>query len=149
MPVWSDKLLAEVIRLILEAYFEPRFSRHSHGFRPGRGCHTALQEISHEWTGTIWYLEGDISKCFERLDHQLLIATLKEHFHDERFIRLIQQLLDAGYLEDWKLHQTISGVPQGGLCKALHRPPYAKQVTMQREVRKTVIFSHFLLNSFA
>jgi len=58
MPVWSDKLLAEVIRLILEAYFEPRFSRHSHGFRPGRGCHTALQEISHEWTGTIWYLEA-------------------------------------------------------------------------------------------
>jgi group II intron reverse transcriptase/maturase len=119
MPVWSDKLLAEVIRLILEAYFEPRFSRHSHGFRPGRGCHTALQEISHEWTGTIWYLEGDISKCFERLDHQLLIATLKEHFHDERFIHLIQQLLDAGYLEDWKFHQTISGVPQGSIVSPI------------------------------
>jgi retron-type reverse transcriptase len=103
MPVWSDKLLSDVIRLILESYFEPRFSRHSHGFRPGRGCHTALQEISHEWAGTIWYIEGDISKCFERLDHQLLINTLKEHFHDERFIRLIQQLLDAGYLEDWKV----------------------------------------------
>jgi len=115
MPVWSDKLLAEVVRLILEAYFEPRFSQHSHGFRPGRGCHTALQEISYEWPGTIWFIEGDISKCFERLDHDLLITTLREHFHDERFIRLIQRLLDAGYFEDWKFNQTLSGVPQGSI----------------------------------
>jgi retron-type reverse transcriptase len=97
LPVWSDKLLAEVIRLILEAYFEPRFSPHSHGFRPGRGCHTALQEIQQEWRGSVWFIEGDISKCFERLPHDLLVATLREHFQDERFIRLIEQLLEAGY----------------------------------------------------
>src|SRR5690349_21087433 len=65
--------------------------------RPGRACHTALQAIRHAWPGTIWFIEGDISKCFERLDHDLLIAPLGEHFHDERFIRLIQRLLDAGY----------------------------------------------------
>lgn len=119
LPVWSDKLLAEVIRLILEAYFEPRFSPHSHGFRPGRGCHTALQEIQQEWRGSVWFIEGDISKCFERLPHDLLVATLREHFQDERFIRLIEQLLEAGYLADWKLNRTLSGVPQGSVLSPI------------------------------
>lgn len=119
LPVWSDKLLAEVIRLILEAYFEPRFSPHSHGFRPGRGCHTALQEIQQEWRGSVWFIEGDISKCFEGLPHDLLVATLREHFQDERFIRLIEQLLEAGYLEDWKLNRTLSGVPQGSVLSPI------------------------------
>lgn len=65
LPSWSDKLLQEVIRLILEAYFEPQFSPHSHGFRPERGCHTALQEIEHTWQGTKWFIEGDIRGCFD------------------------------------------------------------------------------------
>ena len=65
MPVWSDKLLQEVIRQVLEAYFEPRFSDHSHGFRPNRGCHIALREIYHEWHGIVWFIEGDISQCFD------------------------------------------------------------------------------------
>ncbi|MFL5704401.1 MAG: reverse transcriptase domain-containing protein [Ktedonobacteraceae bacterium] len=115
LPVWSDKVLAEVIRMILEAYFEPRWSRHSHGFRPGKGCHTALQEIYYQWAGTTWFIEGDISSCFDQLNHALLISTLREHIQDERFIKLIQQLLDAGYLEDWKFHRTLSGVPQGSI----------------------------------
>lgn len=115
LPVWSDKLVAEVLRMILEAYFEPRFSSHSHGFRPGRGCHTALQEIYYQWAGTTWFIEGDISGCFDNLNHELLISTLREHIHDGRFIRLIQKLLDAGYLEDWNYHRTLSGVPQGSI----------------------------------
>jgi retron-type reverse transcriptase len=115
LPTWSDKLVAEVLRMILEAYFEPQFSEHSHGFRPGKGCHTALQEIYYQWAGTIWFIEGDISACLDNLDHELLISTLKEHIQDGRFIHLIQQLLDAGYLEDWKLHRTLSGVPQGSI----------------------------------
>ena len=65
LPTWSDKLLQEVIRLILEAYYEPQFSGRSHGFRPGRGCHTALQEIYHQWRGTVWFIEGDISDCLD------------------------------------------------------------------------------------
>jgi group II intron reverse transcriptase/maturase len=119
LPVWSDKLLAEVLRMILEAYFEPRFSEHSHGFRPGRGCHTALQEIYYQWGGTIWFIEGDISACFDCLDHELLMSTLKEHIQDGRFINLIQHLLDAGYLEEWKFHRTLSGVPQGSIVSPI------------------------------
>jgi group II intron reverse transcriptase/maturase len=115
LPVWSDKLVAEVLRMILEAYFEPRFSSHSHGFRPGRGCHTALQEIYYQWAGTTWFIEGDLAGCFDNLNHELLISTLREHIDDGRFIKLIQNLLDAGYLEDWNYHRTLSGVPQGSI----------------------------------
>jgi group II intron reverse transcriptase/maturase len=119
MPVWSDKLVQEVIRSLLEAYFEPQFSDHSHGFRPQRGCHTALREIYHGWSGTTWFIEGDISQCFDKLDHELLINTLEEKIHDGRFIRLMQALLDAGYLEDWTFNQTLSGVPQGGVVSPI------------------------------
>src|SRR5436309_14531889 len=79
MPVWSDKLVQEVIRSILEAYFEPQFSEHSHGFRPERGCHSALREIYHHWRGVTWFIEGDIAQCFDKLSHEVLIETLKEH----------------------------------------------------------------------
>jgi retron-type reverse transcriptase len=112
---WSDKLLAEVIRMIVSAYFEPQFSRHSHGFRPGKGCHTALREIYYAWKGVTWIIEGDISDCFGSLDHELLISALSEHIHDGRFLALIRKLLDAGYLEEWTYHQTLSGVPQGSI----------------------------------
>ena len=64
LPSWSDKLVGEVVRLLLEAYYEPQFSGRSHGFRKGRGCHTALREIQETWTGTVWFIEGDISDCF-------------------------------------------------------------------------------------
>src|SRR5438477_10168064 len=77
MPVWSDKLVQEVIRLVLEAYYEPQFSDQSHGFRPERGCHTALREIYHKWHGVTWLIEGDISQCFDKLDHELLLKTLE------------------------------------------------------------------------
>jgi group II intron reverse transcriptase/maturase len=115
LPTWSDKLLQEVIRLILDAYFEPSFSDHSHGFRPQRGCHTALKDIYESWAGITWYIEGDISACFDSLSHDLLLDTLAEHFHDGRFLRLIHSLLKAGYLEDWQWNRTLSGAPQGSI----------------------------------
>jgi group II intron reverse transcriptase/maturase len=116
---WSDKLLQEVVRLILDAYFEPQFSPHSHGFRPERGCHTALREIYHNWVGTIWFIEGDISKCFDALSHELVLSILRETIKDERFIRLISGLLKAGYLEDWHWNQTYSGTPQGSIVSPI------------------------------
>src|SRR5215467_6712896 len=108
LPSWSDKLLQEVIRLILDAYFEPRFSDRSHGFRAGRGCHTALREVYDTWAGTTWFLEGDSSACFDSLDHEILLSALADHIHDARLLRLVRRLLDAGYLEEWKWHATLS-----------------------------------------
>ena len=115
VPTWSDKLLQEVIRLILEAYYDPQFSPRSHGFRPGRGCHTALTEINRTWRGTTWFVEGDIQGCFDSLDHEVLLGILRERIHDSRFLRLIGNLLRAGYLEDWRYGRTLSGSPQGGV----------------------------------
>src|SRR5690349_7539955 len=119
MPVWSDKLVQEVIRLILEAYYDPQFSEHSHGFRPERGCHTALREIYYNWHGTTWFIEGDISQCFDKLDHELLLKILGENIHDERFLTFMRELFDAGYMEEWTFNQTLSGVPQGGIVSPI------------------------------
>jgi group II intron reverse transcriptase/maturase len=115
LPTWSDKLVGEVVRLLLEAYYEPRFSGRSHGFRDKRGCHTALREIRDNWTGTVWFIEGDISDCFGSLDHQVMLSILAEKIHDQRFLRLIAHMLKAGYLEEWEHHDTLSGCPQGSV----------------------------------
>jgi group II intron reverse transcriptase/maturase len=115
LPSWSDKIVGEVIRLLLEAYYEPRFSGYSHGFRPGRGCHTALTDVVNTWTGTTWFIESDISDCFGSLDHEVMLSALTEKINDNRFLRLIKQMLKAGYLEDWQWNATLSGVPQGGV----------------------------------
>jgi group II intron reverse transcriptase/maturase len=115
LPTWSDKLLQEVVRLILDAYYEPQFSDHSHGFRAQRGCHTALTTIYQTWTGTAWFIEGDIKGCYDNIDHTVLLGILAEQIHDGRFLRLIENLLRAGYLEDWRYHATLSGAPQGGV----------------------------------
>ena len=116
---WSDKLVQEVIRLILDAYLEPQFSPHSHGFRPERGCHTALREIYQNWAGSVWFIEGDISKCFDARSHELLLSILRESIKDERFIRLISGLLKAGYLEEWRWNQAYSGTPQGSIVSPI------------------------------
>jgi len=119
LPPWSDKLVGEVVRLLLEAYYEPVFSDRSHGFRKRRGCHTALREIRDTWTGTTWFIEGDISDCFGSLDHEILLGILAEKIHDQRFLRLIRNMLKAGYLEDWEYHETLSGSPQGGVVSPI------------------------------
>ncbi len=119
LPTWSDKLLQEVIRLVFQAYYDPQFSPHSHGFRPRRGCHTALQEIYHGWHGTTWFIEGDVSACFDSIDHEGLLAILGEKIHDNRFLRLLGNLFKAGYLEDWKLNRTLSGTPQGSIVSPI------------------------------
>ncbi|CAM5316932.1 reverse transcriptase/maturase family protein [Streptomyces canus] len=119
LPTWSDKLVGEVVRLLLEAYYEPTFSDRSHGFRPRRGCHTALREVDHTWTGTSWFIEGDIADCFGSLDHQVLLSILGERIHDQRFLRLVRNMLNAGYLEDWRWGATLSGAPQGGVASPI------------------------------
>jgi group II intron reverse transcriptase/maturase len=119
LPSWSDKLVGEVVRLLLEAYYEPQFSGRSHGFRKRRGCHTALQEIQRTWTGTTWFIEADISDCFGSLNHDVMVRILAENILDNRFLRLIGNMLKAGYLEDWQYHPTLSGCPQGGVVSPI------------------------------
>jgi len=119
IPTWRDKLVQEVIRLILESYYEPQFNDASHGFRPERGCHTALTTIQKTWKGTKWFVEGDIKGCFDNIDHTVLLNILRRSFHDGRFIALVEGLLKAGYLEDWKFNRTFSGTPQGGVVSPI------------------------------
>jgi group II intron reverse transcriptase/maturase len=119
IPTWTDKLLQEVVRSILEAYYEPQFSPQSHGLRPNRGCHTALTEIDSVWTGTKWFIEGDIKGCFDNINHRVLMETLHENIHDGRFLNLIEGLLKAGYLENWRYNTTLSGTPQGGIISPI------------------------------
>jgi retron-type reverse transcriptase len=140
LPVWSDKLLAEVVTIILCAYFEPTWSSHSHGFREGRGCHTALREIYYGWSGTTWFLEGDISSCFNTLDHELIRSTLSEPIHDGRFINLIRQLLNAGYLQEWKFNRTLSAVPQGCVVS-----PILSNILLHKldQLVETVLIPHY------
>lgn len=98
LPAWSDKLVQEALRLLLEAYYEPRFSALSFGFRPGRGCHSALREITHKWRGVKWFIEGDIKGCFDNIDHDVLLSILRESIHDNRLIRLVSPIIRSRYL---------------------------------------------------
>ena len=137
LPVWSDKVVQDIIRSILEAYYEPQFSQHSHGFRPKRGCHTALKEIDEVWQGTKWLIEGDIKGCFDNIDHTLLMNILRENIHDNRFLRLIEGALKAGYCEEWKYHPSLSGSPQGGIVSPILSNIYIDR--LDRFVQDTVI----------
>jgi group II intron reverse transcriptase/maturase len=119
IPSWSDKLLQEVMRSLIDAYYEPQFSPNSHGFRPGRGCHTALGDVNFAWTGTKWFIEGDIKGCFDNIDHSILLSILREKIQDGRLLTLLKGLLEAGYLEEWTYRPTHSGTPQGGIISPL------------------------------
>ncbi|EOF5091964.1 reverse transcriptase/maturase family protein [Salmonella enterica] len=107
-------MVQEALRLLLEAYYEPRFSVLSFGFRPGRDCHSALREITHKWRGVKWFIEGDIKGCFDNINHDVLLSILRESIHDNRLIRLVSSMLRAGYFEDWRYNKTLSGTPPGG-----------------------------------
>ena len=119
LPTFTDKLVQEVIRMILEAVYEPLFSRNSHGFRPNRSCHTALAQIKHDFVGAVWFIEGDIKGCFDTIDHTVLIETISKKIKDARFLKLIRLFLKAGYMENWKYHGTFSGCPQGGVLSPI------------------------------
>jgi len=113
IPSFADKLLQTVVKLILEAIYEPLFSQASHGFRPQRSCHTALEQVK-RMPGVRWWVEGDIVGFFDALCHDTLLGILSRRITDQRFLHLIAQFLRAGYVEDWHYHQTYSGTPQGG-----------------------------------
>ena len=119
IPSFEDKLVQEVVRLLLEAIYEGHFEGTSHGFRPHRSCHTALGMIQKSFAGAKWFIEGDIKGFFDNIDHNVLISILRERISDERFLRLIRKFLNAGYVEDWKYNKTYSGTPQGGIISPI------------------------------
>ena len=119
VPSVEDKLVQEVVHMVLEAIYEGQFENTSHGFRPRRSCHTALTYIQHQFTGAKWFIEGDIKGFFDNIDHQVLIGILRERISDERFLRLIWKFLKAGYVEDFAFHNTYSGTPQGGIISPI------------------------------
>lgn len=119
LPTFSDKLVQDVIRMILQAVYEPIFSDFSHGFRPGRSCHTALSQLKHEFVGAKWFVEGDIKGCFDNIDHSVLLEVIGRKIRDVRFLNLIRVFLKAGYMEDWKYYGTYSGCPQGGIISPI------------------------------
>lgn len=119
IPTFTDKLVQEVLRMILEAVYEPIFSNNSHGFRPEKSCHTALNSIKKEFTSTTWFVEGDIKGCFDNINHHVLVDIIGRKIKDARLIKLVWKFLRAGYIEDWKYHTTYSGSPQGGIISPL------------------------------
>lgn len=119
IPTFADKLVQEVLRMILEAVYEPIFLDVSHGFRPKRSCHTALKQLRREFNGTRWFVEGDIKGCFDNINHAVLVGLLSNKIKDARITKLIYKFLKAGYLENWQYHKTYSGTPQGGIISPL------------------------------
>lgn len=134
LPVFTDKLIQEAIRMILEAIYEPIFSDYSHGFRPKRSCHTALAQIKKEFTGARWFIEGDIKGCFDNINHAILVEIINQKIKDARFLKLIRLFLKAGYMEDWKYHETYSGCPQGGIISPILANIYLNE--LDRHVMK-------------
>lgn len=119
IPTFTDKLVQEVLRMVLEAVYEPIFLTVSHGFRPKRSCHTALASLKQEFNGARWFVEGDIKGCFDNIDHAVLVGFLNNKVKDARIIKLVYKFLKAGYLEDWQYYKTYSGTPQGGIISPL------------------------------
>src|SRR6266571_3547904 len=140
MPDWSPKVVQDIIRSILEAYYEPQFSDRSHGFRPKKGCQTALTEIYNIWKGTKWFIEGDMKGCFDNIDHYTLMNILRENIHDNRFLRLIEGSLKAGYCEEWTYHPSLSGSPQGGIVSPILSNIYLDR--LDKFVENTLIPEH-------
>lgn len=136
IPSFRDKIVQDVIRMYLEAIYEPIFSDRSHGFRPNRSCHTALTQISKGFNGTKWFIEGDIKGCFDNIDHTVLLSLLAEKIKDTRFVNLIGKFLKAGYIEQWKYNATYSGTPQGGIISPILANIYLHELDRKVEELK-------------
>ena len=136
IPSFRDKLVQDVIRMYLEAIYEPVFSDRSHGFRPNRSCHTALQQVTKGFNGIKWFIEGDIKGCFDNIDHAVLLSLLSEKIKDSRFVNLIGKFLKAGYMEDWKYNATYSGTPQGGILSPILANIYLHELDKKVEELK-------------
>lgn len=128
IPSIDDKLVQEVVQMLLESIYEGSFESTSHGFRPNRSCHTALRMIQNRFTRCKWFVEGDIKGFFDNIDHNVIIDILGKKIKDERFLRLIRKFLNAGYMEEYRMHQSYSGTPQGGIISPILANIYLDQL---------------------
>ena len=140
IPTFTDKLIQEVLRMILEAVYEPIFSIRSHGFRPNKSCHTALKDIKHWFVGTKWFIEGDIKGCFDNINHHALIKIINAKIKDAKLIQLIWKFLKAGYMEEWKYNRTHSGTPQGGIISPILANIYLNELDKKVEQLSTQFY---------
>jgi group II intron reverse transcriptase/maturase len=132
----DDKLVQEVARILLERIYEPISSKASHGFRPGRSCHTALKDIRVGWTATKWLINIDVKSYFDNINHQILVKLLEQKIDDQRFIKLIKGMLRAGFMEQWKFNHTYTGTPQGAGCSPILANIYLHELDQFMEEMK-------------
>jgi len=124
IPSPRDKVIQEVVRLILEAIYDSPegayFEESSHSFRANRSPHTALREVQRKWSGVNWFIEGDLKACFDGIDHAKLMEILHEKVQDQRFLNLVRKLLKSGYIDrEWRLRNSVIGTPQGGVLSPI------------------------------
>jgi RNA-directed DNA polymerase len=136
MPTADDKQVQEVLRMILERIYEPLFKDSSHGFRPKRSCHTALKTIKEGWSGVKWFIELDMKGFFNNINHEVLMGLLEQRIEDTQFLSLIRNMLEAGYVEDWQIHKTYSGTPQGGIVSPILANVYLHELDAFMEQKK-------------
>ena len=131
IPSVVDRVVQQMVARVLTREYDPLFSEHSHGFRPRRSCHTAMEEaMTYLNEGKTWIVDFDIEKYFDTVNHDKLISILRENVNDAVILHLIRSFLKAGVMDDGLASPTDEGVPQGGLCRYPHKPPYAELVVM-------------------
>jgi group II intron reverse transcriptase/maturase len=126
-----EKLVQEIMRMVLEAIYEPNFKETSFGFRPKLGCHSALRFVFTKFKGCAWWIEGDIKGCFDNIPHDKLMELLSDRIKDQRFLQLIRKALNAGYLLDLKAsapNYDIVGTPQGSIVSPILANIYLHQL---------------------
>lgn len=141
VPVVVDRWIQQAIHQVLSPIFEAEFSDSSFGFRPGRGAHDALKHSQQQvQEGKVWCVDIDLESYFDTVNHDRLMSKLAKKIEDERLLKLIRKFLQAGIMQNGIFEARNTGTPQGGLCKALHNPPYAKKVIMQSSIQNPQYF---------
>lgn len=115
IPTVLDRFIQQLILQVLQPIFDPTFSEHSHGFRPGRKAHNAVREAQqYIQEGRRWVVDVDLEKFFDRVNHDVLMGKLENRIEDRRVLRIIRRYLEAGMMADGVVVERYEGTPQGG-----------------------------------